>query len=65
MQIQIDVGMLILLNDCTPKTPTKSLKKKLNGKWKMILRAILNKSWKQHPIKKELYDHLSIISQPI
>ena len=30
-----------------------------------MLPAVLNKSWKQHPTKQQLYDHLSPISQTI
>ena len=30
-----------------------------------MLRAVLNKSWKQHPTKKQLYGHLPHISQTI
>ena len=30
-----------------------------------MLQAILNKSWKQHPTKQQLYDHLPPISKTI
>ena len=30
-----------------------------------MLRAIVNKSWKQHPTKQQLYDHLPPISKTI
>ena len=30
-----------------------------------MLRAILNKSWKQYPSKQQLYGHLPLISQTI
>ena len=38
----------ILLYGCTTWTPTKRLEKKLDGNYTRILRAILNKSWRQH-----------------
>ena len=34
---------------CTTWTLTKRLKKKLDGNYTKMLRAILNKSWRQHP----------------
>ena len=30
-----------------------------------MLQTVLNKSWKQHPIKKQLYGHLPLISKTI
>ena len=39
----------ILLYGCTTRTLTKRLEKKLDGNYTRILRAILNKSWQQHP----------------
>ena len=39
----------ILLHGCTTCTLTKRLKKKLDGNYTRMLRAILNKSWRQHP----------------
>ena len=39
----------ILLYGCTTWTLTKRLKKKLDGNYIRMLRAILNKSWRQHP----------------
>ena len=39
--------------------------KKLDGNCTRMLRAILNKSWKQHPTKQLLYGHLLPISQII
>ena len=41
--------LLILLYGCTTWTPTKWLKKKLDGNYTRMLRAILNKSWRQPP----------------
>ena len=48
----------ILLYGCTAWTLTKRLEKKLDGNYTRMLRAILNKSWRQHPIKQQLYDYL-------
>ena len=55
----------ILLYGCTTWTLIKRLKKKLNGNYKRMLRAILNKSWKQHPTKQKLYGHLPLITKTI
>ena len=35
----------------------------LDGNSTRMIRAILNKSWKQRPAKKQLYDHLPPISK--
>ena len=43
--------VLILLYGCTTWTLTKPLEKKLDGNYTRMLRAILNKSWQQHPTK--------------
>ena len=48
----------ILLYRCTTWTRTKRLEKKLDGNYTRMLRAILNKSWRQHPTKHQLYGHL-------
>ena len=34
---------------------TKRIKKKLDGNYTRMLSAVLNKSWKQHPTKQQLY----------
>ena len=44
--------MSILLKGCTTRTLTKLIEKKLDGNCTRILRAIMKKSWKQHPTKK-------------
>ena len=54
----------ILLYGCTTWTPTKRLEKKLDGNYTM-LRAILKKSWRQHPTKHQLYGHLPPITKTI
>ena len=53
----------ILLYGCTTWTLTKRLKKKLDGNYTRMLRAILNKSWRQHPTRHQLYGHLPPISK--
>ena len=50
--------MSILLYGCTTWTLTKRMEKKLDGNYTRMLRAILNKSWWQHPTKRQLYGHL-------
>ena len=55
----------ILLYGCTTWTLTKRLKKKLNGNYTRMLRAILNKSWWQQPTRHQLYDHLPLITKTI
>ena len=55
----------ILLYGCTTWTLTKRLEKKLDGNYTRMLRAILNKSWRQHPTRHQLYDHLPPITKPI
>ena len=43
----------ILLHRCTALTLTKRLEKKLDGNYTRMLRAIWNKSWRQHPTKHQ------------
>ena len=57
--------VLILLYGCTTWTLTKWLEKKLDGNYTRMLRAILNKSWWQHPTKHQLYSHLPPITKVI
>ena len=54
----------ILLYGCTTWTLTKQLKK-LDGNYTRMLRAILNKSWRQHPTRHQLYGHLPPITKTI
>ena len=44
---------------------TKRLEKKLDGNYTRMLRAILNKSWQQHPTRHQLYGHLPPITKTI
>ena len=55
----------ILLYGCTTWTLSKRLEKKLDGNYTRMLRAILNKSWRQHPTKQQLYGHLPPITKSI
>ena len=41
------------------------MEKKLDGNYTRMLQAILNKSWKQHPTKPQLYGHLPLITKTI
>ena len=50
---------------CTTWTLTKRLEKKLDGNYTRMLRAILNKSWRQRPTRHQLYGHLSPITKTI
>ena len=53
----------ILLYGCTTWTLTKRLEKKLDGNYTRMLRAILNKSWRQHSTRHQLYGHLPPITK--
>ena len=55
----------ILLYGCTTWTLTKRLEKKLDGNYTRMLRAVLNKSWRQHPTRRQLYGHLPPITKTI
>ena len=55
----------ILLNGCTTWNLTKRLEKKLDGNYTRMLRAILNKSWRQYPTRHQLYGHLPPITKTI
>ena len=55
----------ILLYGCTTSTLTKRLNKKIDGNYTRLLRAILNKSWRQYPTSHQLYDHLPPITKTI
>ena len=59
------VIVLILLYGCTTWTLTKQLEKKLDSNYTRIVRAILNRSWKQYPTKQQLYGHLPPITKSI
>ena len=46
-------------------TLTKRLEKKLDGNYTRMLWAILNKSWRQHPTRHQLYGHQPPITKTI
>ena len=60
-----EVVVSILLYGCTTWTLTKRMEKKLDGNYTRMLRAILNKSWKQYPTKQQLYGHLPPVTKTI
>ena len=55
--------VLILLYGCTTWALTKRLEKKLDGNYTRMLR--LNKFWRQHPTRHQLYGHLPPITKTI
>ena len=55
----------IWLYGCTTLTLTKRLEKKIDGSYTRMLRAILNKSWRQHSTRHQLYSHLLPITKTI
>ena len=58
-------GMSIRLYRCTTWMLTKRLEIKLDGNYTRKLRAILDKYWRQHPTKQQLYGHLQPITKNI
>ena len=62
------VGVRFYKNNCmlfTPWTLTKRLEKTLDGNYTRMLKAILNRSWRQHPTRRQLYGHLPPITKTI
>ena len=59
------VVVSILLYGCTTWTLTKRLEKKLDGNYTRMLRAILNKYWRQHLTRHQLHGHLPPITKTI
>ena len=57
--------MSILLYGCPTWTLTKRMEKKLDSNYTRMVWAILNKSWRQHPTKQQLYSHLPPIMKTI
>ena len=55
----------ILLYGCTTWTLTKRMEKNLECNYTGMLRGILNKSWRPHPTKQQLYGHLPPITKTI
>ena len=52
------VVVSILHYGCTTWTLTKRMEKKLDGNYTRMLQAILNKFWRHHPTKQQLYGRL-------
>ncbi len=59
------VVVSILLYGRTTWTLTKRPEKKLEGNYTRMLRGILNKSWRQHSTRHQLYGHLPPITKTI
>ena len=55
----------ILVYGCTTWTSTKWLEKKQDSNYTRMLRAILNKSWRPHSTRHQLYGHLPPITKTI
>ena len=55
----------ILLYGCTSWTLTKHMEKKLDDYYTRMLRAILNKSWRQHLTKQQLHGHQQPVTKTI
>ena len=55
----------ILRYGCTTWTLTKLLERKRDENYTRMLRAVLNKSWRQHPTRLQLYGHLPPITKTI
>ena len=55
----------ILLYGCTTWTLTKRMEKRLDGNYTRMPPAILNKSWRQHPTKQQLYSRQPTITKTI
>ena len=55
----------ILLYGCTTWTLTKRLDKKIHGNYTRMLRAILNKSWRQYSTRHQIFGHLPPITKTI
>ena len=53
----------ILIYGRTTWTLKKRMEKKLDGNYTRKLRAILNKSWKQHPTKQQVYGYLPPVTK--
>ena len=58
-------AVVSILYGCTTWTLTKRQEKNLEGNNTRMLRAILNKSWQQHPTKHQLYGHVPPITKTI
>ena len=57
--------LFVLPYECTPLTLTKRIEKRQDGNYTRMLRAVLNKCWKQHLKKQHLYSYLPPTSKAI
>ena len=55
----------VLLYGCTTWTLTKRMEKRLDVNYTRMLLVTLNKTWRQHPKKQQLYGHLPPITKTI
>ena len=55
----------ILLYGCTSWMLTKRLEKRLDSNYTRMLQVILNRSWRHHPTKQQMYGHLPPITKTI
>ena len=55
----------VLLYGCTTWMLTKRQEKRLDGNYTRMLWAILNRSWRQHPTKQQLYGHRPPVTKTI
>ena len=55
----------ILLHGCTTWMLTKCMEKRLDSNYTRMLQTILNKSWRQHSTKQQMYSHLPSITKTI
>ena len=58
-------GRVDTLYGCTAWTLTKRMEKKIDHNYTRMLRAILNKSWRQQHTKQQFYGHLPPITKTI
>ena len=63
--LNIYICIYIWKKGCTTWTLTKRLERKLDGNYTRMLRAVLNKSWRQHPTRHQLFGHLLPITKTI
>ena len=57
------VVVSMLQYGCTTWTLNKCMEKKFDGNYTKMLRALLNKSWRQHPTKQQLHGHRPFITK--
>ena len=55
----------VLTYGATTWTLTKTLENRLNGSYTRMLRAALNKSWKEHLTNEELYKRIPMVTETI